>query len=183
MSYKGESVDQYYNHSNFSTEQTDFTIIKPEDMVSFSGLGEGVQLMKEGDRYEFVLPSSLALASGRVFTFDFELLSVIQEDQEEVYNHNATLDDIEVTDSGLQYRILEEGSGNYPVPGNQVTVRYTAYYTSGYVFDQTSGNTPTPLSVPEPIRFLSDGLRYRKEGGKSQRFFLPALEYTTFLRQ
>src|SRR5690625_7974275 len=74
-------------------------------MVSFSGLGEGVQLMKEGDRYVFVLPSSLALASGRVFTFDFELLSVIQEDQEEFYNHNATLDDIEVTDSGLQYQI------------------------------------------------------------------------------
>src|SRR5690625_5637977 len=90
VAYKGESVDQYYNHSNFSTEQTDFTIIKPEDMVSFSGLGEGVQLMKEGDRYEFVLPSSLALASGRVFTFDFELLSVIQEDQEEFRSEEHT---------------------------------------------------------------------------------------------
>ncbi len=180
VAYKGESVDQYYNHSNFSTEQTDFTIIKPEDMVSFSGLGEGVQLMKEGDRYEFVLPSSLALASGRVFTFDFELLSVIQEDQEEFYNHNATLDDIEVTDSGLQYRILEEGSGNSPVPGNQVTVRYKGYYTSGYVFDQTSGNSTTSLSVTGVIPGFSEGLQYMKEGGKYQLFIPPALGYTTY---
>src|SRR5690625_5821089 len=58
VAYKGESVDQYYNHSNFSTEQTDFTIIKPEDMVSFFGLGEGVQLMKRSEEHTYEFQSS-----------------------------------------------------------------------------------------------------------------------------
>src|SRR5690625_2870912 len=149
-------------------------------MVSFSVVGAGVQLMKEGDRYEFVLPSSLELASGRVFTLDLELLSVLQGALEEVYNHNATLDDIEVTDSGLQYRILEEGSGNSPVPGNQVTVRYKGYYTSGYVFDQTSGNSTTSLSVTGVIPGFSEGLQYMKEGRKYQLYIPPALRNTPY---
>lgn len=177
VAYKGESVDQYYNHENFSTDQTNFTIIKPESMVSFSGLGEGVQLMKEGDRFEFVLPSNLALESGRVFTFDFELLSVIQENQEQFYNNNATLDDIEVTDTGLQYRVIEEGTGDSPHPASGVTVKYKGYYTSGYVFDQTTGNDTENLNVSNVIPGFSEGLQQMKEGGKYQFFIPPALGY------
>src|SRR5690554_3313196 len=40
VSYEGESVSGEYVFST-ETEQADFTIIRPEDMISFSGIGEG----------------------------------------------------------------------------------------------------------------------------------------------
>lgn len=177
VSYKAESVDQYYNHENFSTDRFDFTIIKPENMISFAGIGEAVQLMREGDRYELVLPSELALNSGRVFTFDLELESVIQEDQEQFYETNANLEGIEVTESGLQYKVIEEGTGDTPHHASEVKVRYKGYYTSGYVFDQSPGNDTAPLHVSNVIPGFSEGLQLMKEGGTYQFFIPPALGY------
>ncbi|MEL7363439.1 MAG: FKBP-type peptidyl-prolyl cis-trans isomerase [Bacteroidota bacterium] len=48
---------------------------------------------------------------------------------------NAASDSITVTDSGLQYQILAEGSGASPELGDRVLVNYEGRLINGFVFD------------------------------------------------
>ncbi|NGM64883.1 FKBP-type peptidyl-prolyl cis-trans isomerase [Sphingobacterium sp. SGR-19] len=63
------------------------------------------------------------------------------------------------TNSGLQYIVKEEGSGNKPVVGDTVVVNYTGTLVNGTIFDTNDAelakkqNTFNPMRQYEPIRF------------------------------
>lgn len=173
IKYQGNSVDESLQYDTGNS----FEIIVPGNMTSFSGIGEGVQLMSTGARYEFVLPSDLALNNGRVYRFEIQLESFLEQDQEQFLVDNADLEDITVTNSGLQYRILEEGDGDSPLSTSSVRVKYKGTYTSGYIFDQSPGDDTRELSVSGVIPGFSEGLLLMKEGAKYELFLPPALGY------
>lgn len=173
IQYEGKPV----NGSNTVQPQYDFEIIKPNEFNAFPGLAEGLQLMNEGATYEFVLPSELAVDDGRVFIFEVELESYLRKDQNQFLADNAELEDINVTSSGLQYRIVEEGDGEKPTLNSQVEIKYKGTYTSGYVFDQTSGNDTAEINMAELITGFSEGLQLMKEGAKFELFISPELGY------
>lgn len=173
IKYEGESVNQAVQYDTGDG----FELIVPENLNSFLGIGEGVQLMNEGARYEFVMPSDLALDDGRVFIFEIQLESFLKENQEQFLVDNAELEDVEVTESGLQYRIIEDGDGEKPGPASEVRVKYTGTYTNGYVFDQTKGNETAEFSVSGVIPGFSEGLQLMKEGSIYELFLTPELGY------
>lgn len=173
IKYEGESVDQSVQYDTGNG----FELVVPENLASFLGIGEGVQLMNEGARYEFVMPPELALDDGRAFIFEIQLESFIREDQEQFLVENAELDDVEVTDSGLQYRVIEEGDGEQPASVNTVRVKYTGTYTNGYVFDQTSDDETAEFTVSGVIPGFSEGLQLMKEGSIYELFLPPDLGY------
>lgn len=175
IQFEGESVDGQQRTG--LGQDKDFELIRPDEFESFTGLGEGLQLMNEGAQYEFVLPSELALRTGRVFIFNVQLESYLRKDQEQFLVDNAQQEDINVTESGLQYRIIEEGDGESPTSTSQVEIKYKGTYTSGYVFDQTSGNETLDINVSELISGFTEGLRLMKEGAKYELFISPELGY------
>ncbi|MFC7049105.1 FKBP-type peptidyl-prolyl cis-trans isomerase [Emcibacter nanhaiensis] len=79
-----------------------------------------------------------------------------------------------VTESGLQYRVLLEGTGKSPKATDTVTVHYEGTLTDGTKFD-SSYDRGTPLSFPlnQVIRGWTEGLQLMKEGGK-YKFFIPS---------
>lgn len=173
IKFGGESVDG----SQTVQPPSDFELIKPNEFLSFTGIGEGLQLMNEGAHYEFVLPSDLAVNDDRVYIIDLQLESVIREDQDQFLADNAELEDVKVTDSGLQYRIIEEGDGDQPVLTDRVEVKYKGMYTSGYVFDRTTGNNTAEFNVSGVVDGFSEGLQLMKEGAKYELFVSPELGY------
>lgn len=173
IKYKYESVDEFYKEDT----EDDFLLIKPENMSTFTGIGEGVQLMNEGARFEFVLPTNLATNDGRAYIFEVHLESYLRNGPEQFLTDNKELEGIETTDSGLQYRVLEEGDGASPGPSSTVSIKYKGAFTSGYVFDQTSGDETAELSVNGVIPGFSEGLQLMKEGSKYEFFIPPALGY------
>lgn len=52
-------------------------------------------------------------------------------------NENAKKDDVVVLDSGLQYKVIEEGDGATPGPNSTVTTHYEGSLTDGTVFDSS----------------------------------------------
>jgi len=50
---------------------------------------------------------------------------------------NAKKDGVTVTDSGLQYKVLEEGTGRQPAATDTVEVHYTGTLTDGTKFDSS----------------------------------------------
>ena len=85
------------------------------------------------------------------------------------------------TQSGLQYEIIVEGSGEIPGPADTVLVHYRGMTLDGNVFDATydedDEGTPMELPLDNVIAGWSEGLRMMREGGKTRLFIPPELAY------
>ena len=77
------------------------------------------------------------------------------------------------TDSGLQYRALEEGSGDKPNATNTVTVHYTGCFEDGKVFDSSiPRGEPTTFPLGGVIAGWTEGVQLMSPGAKYQ-FIIP----------
>lgn len=88
---------------------------------------------------------------------------------------NAKKDGVKTTASGLQYKILAEGSGKVPTDSDTVSVRYKGTTIDGQVFDEQKD--PIDLPLANIIPGWTEGLKLMKEGGKAQLFIPADLAY------
>ncbi|MCB0211182.1 MAG: FKBP-type peptidyl-prolyl cis-trans isomerase [Anaerolineae bacterium] len=92
----------------------------------------------------------------------------------------SNLEDVETTSSGLQYVVLEEGTGESPGEGSLVSVHYTGTLEDGTVFD-SSRNRGQPIEFAlgkgEVIPGWDEGIALMKEGGKARLIIPPDLAY------
>lgn len=105
---------------------------------------------------------------------ELELLAEGEKFMEE----NAKKEGIQTTEGGLQYKILEEGSGESPGPTDQVTVHYRGTLIDGKEFDSShKRGKPATFHLNGVIKGWSEGLQLMKEGGRAQFFIPPKLAY------
>ena len=92
---------------------------------------------------------------------------------------NQTSEEFVTTSSGLQYRILNEGSGDdSPVPESVVSVHYRGKLTNGLEFDSSyKRNQPASFPVNGVIRGWTEALQLMKEGDKWELIIPPDLGY------
>ena len=92
---------------------------------------------------------------------------------------NKTSEEFITTSSGLQYRILNEGSGDdSPGPESVVTVHYRGKLTNGLEFDSSyQRNQPSSLPVNGVIRGWTEALQLMKVGDKWELIIPPDLGY------
>lgn len=91
----------------------------------------------------------------------------------EFLEENAQNEDVQVTDSGLQYRVVEEGTGVSPSETSEVEVHYRGTLINGEEFDSSyeRGQTATfPLN--RVIPGWTEGLQLMSEGS-TYEFFIP----------
>lgn len=82
--------------------------------------------------------------------------------------------EVNVTPSGLQYEVLEEGTGKLPSAGDNVTVHYTGKLIEGTVFDSSvDRGAPATFGVTQVIPGWVEALQMMKEGAK-WRLFIPS---------
>lgn len=87
---------------------------------------------------------------------------------------NKSKEGVEVTDSGLQYKVLLEGTGNSPAATDRVTVHYEGTLTDGTVFDSSyQRGQPIDFGLNQVIRGWTEGVQLMKEGAK-YKFFIPS---------
>ncbi|MEX0298223.1 MAG: FKBP-type peptidyl-prolyl cis-trans isomerase, partial [Kordiimonas sp.] len=94
--------------------------------------------------------------------------------QQGFLENNAKQDGIKVTESGLQYRVIEEGNGEKsPTASSQVTVHYAGKLIDGSEFDSSyKRGEPASFPLNGVIGGWTEGLQLMKEGDKFE-FFLP----------
>ena len=85
-------------------------------------------------------------------------------------NFGETMDDkIIETESGLKYKILQKGKGDFPEKGDKVVVHYTGKLEDGTVFDSSvERNVPFEFTLGQGrvIKGWDEGLALMKVGGK-----------------
>ena len=80
---------------------------------------------------------------------------------------NGKRPEVVTTASGLQYEVLEEGSGAQPQAGDQVKVHYTGRLIDGTVFDSTvERGEPATFGVTQVIPGWVEALQLMKAGSK-----------------
>jgi len=91
---------------------------------------------------------------------------------------NAGKDGVKVLPSGLQYRVVAEGSGVSPKATDTVTVNYRGTHIDGTEFDSSyKRNKPASFQVDRVIRGWTEALQLMKEGAKWELFVPAKLAY------
>ncbi|NBP69892.1 MAG: FKBP-type peptidyl-prolyl cis-trans isomerase [Cytophagia bacterium] len=80
---------------------------------------------------------------------------------------NKTKEGVITTASGLQYKVLQQGSGKQPTAQDRVTVHYTGTLIDGTPFDSSiKRGQPATFGVSGVIRGWTEALQLMKEGDK-----------------
>lgn len=80
--------------------------------------------------------------------------------------------------SGLQYKMIQEGTGVAPQPKDTVEVHYKGTLLDGTVFDSSyDRGEPAKFPLNAVIKGWSEGLTYVKEGGKIELYIPAELGY------
>lgn len=91
---------------------------------------------------------------------------------------NAARPDVKTTASGLQYKILQPGTGKSPKPTDAVTVNYRGTQINGNEFDSSyKRGEPSTFRLDNVIKGWTEGLQLIREGGKIQLVIPPELAY------
>lgn len=85
---------------------------------------------------------------------------------------------VEKTASGINYVIIEQGSGNFPVMGDTVSVQYAGYFVTGELFDaslyhSTDSSLHFVYRDPEMISGW-DEMIGKMNAGKKVEFIVPS---------
>ena len=81
------------------------------------------------------------------------------------------------TASGLELKVIEEGTGAQPTTTDIVLVHYTGRLEDGTVFDTSEGKQPVPFPVTGVIPGFTEGLQMMKKGGTYRLRIPPELAY------
>lgn len=107
-----------------------------------------------------------------------EAAKVAAADGEAFLKDNALRSEITVLESGLQYEILNAGTGEIPTADSQVRVHYHGELTDGTVFDSSvSRGQPAEFPVTGVIKGWVEALQMMPVGSKWKLYIPQDLAY------
>lgn len=97
---------------------------------------------------------------------------------EEFLSKNMNVEDVTITPSGLQYRIMSEGSGSKPKQTDTVKVHYEGRLITGEIFDSSiARGEPVSFPLNNVIAGWSEGVQLMNVGSKFEFTIPSALAY------
>lgn len=122
--------------------------------------------------------ASYAVIQDRQKAMAAELDSKRKALAEQFMQSNAEREGVKVTESGLQYEVLEQGSGGTPTAQSTVVTHYHGTFVDGTVFDSSvERGQPAEFGVSQVIPGWTEALQMMSEGDKWRIACPPGLAY------
>lgn len=99
------------------------------------------------------------------------------QEAEKFLAENAGKEGVVTTESGLQYKIITEGTGPKPAATDQVKVLYKGTLIDGREFDAATAENPAQFRVNGVIQGWIEGLQLMPVGSKWEFYIHPNLAY------
>lgn len=141
------------------------------DELNYATLNGAMQAVLQEDSLEVMTAQE---ASGYLQEYFGRLQEkMAQENLEkgrQFLEENRTREEVKVLDSGLQYEVLQEGTGESPEVGDRVSTHYTGTLIDGTVFDSSvERGEPFTFTVgqgvipawSEIVQVMKEGARYK----------------------
>jgi len=98
---------------------------------------------------------------------------------EDFLAENAKKEGVKVTESGLQYKVLKEGTGAVPTDTSTVEVNYEGRLINGTVFDASNkyGDKPATFRVNQVIKGWTEALKMMPAGSEWEIYIPEELAY------
>lgn len=161
---------------SLSTQDMELDIDVVMEALRASYLGEETLMTQEevdAERERFIQQRQQEMQQERNAEGDRNL-----EEGEAFLAANAEKEGVQVTDSGLQYRVIEEGNGERPAAEDRVTVHYRGRLINGTEFDSSyARGEPTTFGLSQVIPGWTEGLQLMSEGAKYELYIPPDLAY------
>lgn len=153
--------------------------IKPNKLAIYKGISDGLDSTS-------ILTDSIKKAL--IDEFDLELKKKIEQEQQQVLEtnkmegakfleENLANEGVKELGSGLQYKVLKEGTGKRPAEADSVLVHYRAMFINRDVFDMSYDRGPAGIKLDGIIPGLSEGIRLMPEGAIYELYIPPELAY------
>lgn len=165
------------------------------------GIRMGSRLMREGEKYKFYLPSNLTygvhsykslIPSNSIFIVETHIVKIDKEAEQkqvekteiEAYITAKKITDITEKDSGIFYKKIENGTGDLPVNGKTVKIKYIVKYLNGTELDKTGVNKTFDfkLGSKNVIKGVQEGVKLMKKGEKATLIIPSHLAYDSSLQ-
>lgn len=169
----GASIAEYIRTTMDKQEELGISLDKELVIAGFSdGIHDKNQLDK--DTITAQLQALDKTASEKLAAKSKEEAEKNKTDGEKYLAENAKKDGVKVTDSGLQYEVLTEGTGEHPKATDRVTVNYKGTLTDGTQFDSSyDRGEPITFALNRVIPGWTEGVQLMTVGSK-YRFVIPS---------
>ncbi|MGL1891018.1 MAG: peptidylprolyl isomerase [Spirochaetaceae bacterium] len=124
-------------------------VVEGQDVVDNIAMGDlinKVEIIRIGEKAEAFVATQETFNKLKSTTSDRAAESSKKSSEAVITDIKSRYPDAKVSDSGIYYTILEEGDGNKPTKGQNVSVHYTGKFMDGKTFDSS-------VSRGEPIEF------------------------------
>lgn len=150
------------------------------------GWDEGIALLNRGAKATLIIPPQLAygdrsvgvIPANSTLVFQVELLDFKPAPVIEPYDISGKVSS--KTESGLEFILVEKGTGLQAADGNTVSVHYTGYFDDGRIFDSSiKRDQPFEfvLGMGQVISGWDEGIALMKEGDKARLIIPSELAY------
>lgn len=150
-----------------SLAQQELSAINPQVMA------EAIADVFEGKDLKFSPEQANQIIQNYIQEMSASKFEIYKNEGEEFLAMNATKEGVHKTASGLQYQVMEEGTGPKPTSTDTVKVHYHGTLIDGTVFDSSiSRGLPATFGVHQVIKGWTEALQLMPVGSK-YRLFIP----------
>jgi FKBP-type peptidyl-prolyl cis-trans isomerase len=146
--------------------------------LNYEALVEGIRAQHEGAEAQMSLDEAQAALQDYEQKARLEQATAAAENGENYQKENGQRDEVTTTDSGLQYEVLTEGSGDKPTATDRVSVHYVGTLINGKEFDSSvARGEPAEFGLNGVIPGWTEGLQLMNVGSKYRFVIPPDLAY------